>query len=56
MNIKLVSWDNGEWEQLWIDGEMVYENHIVHAEDVLDELKKRGFNVEYETVEDEETI
>ena len=53
MKIKLVSWDNGEWEQLWINDELIYENHIVLAEDILEQLEKYGFNIEYETVKED---
>lgn len=48
MKIKLLYLAD-DWMGLYIDGELVYENHSINARDVLrDGMKLRDFEVSYE--------
>lgn len=44
--VKLVSSEDGDWEQLFIDGELVEENHSLAAWLVLEALAAK-LNFEY---------
>lgn len=41
LDIKLVTTSSGDWQGLYIDDELVYDNHKITAEDALDFLQDR---------------
>ena len=44
MNVIIASFD--DWNGIYIDGKLMYENHSLHHRDVLEAL-----NIKYETIE-----
>ena len=59
MNIRvlLVNSRDGDWEQLWVDGKLMYENHMLSAGQVLKSLQKAIpdiFELEFEEVDPED--
>ena len=41
LDIKLVTTSSGDWQGLYIDDDLVYDNHRITAEDILDFLQDK---------------
>lgn len=52
--ITLVSWENGDWEALFVDGENVAEGHSIRVEDFFAVMHTLGAETEQIWFDDED--